>query len=260
MRLRTVVIALSSAGLLAGSGAALPAGAAPPGCSIRDWGPKEVTVGPGRSGLVTFELDTTCPVEDDVNWYLTGRSSTAPPGPWGSLLRANFYQPGSSRYQYTPEGAVGFGRPSAPGDEVLNLSFSAFLGDSGHTTWMSAGGTFRVKRATEFKLNPGTEYSLSPESVRKNQTVTISTRLMRANWTEDQYAAQHDGYAAPVVVEFRGDGDSKYKAVQTVPAAADGTVTATVPVKKSGTFRLRFHGDETSGRTKSTETFVTVTK
>ena len=68
MRLRTAVITLSTSALLAGSTAALPAGAAPSGCSIRDWGPKDVTVGPGRIGVVKFELDTTCPVEDDVNW------------------------------------------------------------------------------------------------------------------------------------------------------------------------------------------------
>jgi hypothetical protein len=95
--------------------------------------------------------------------------------------------------------------------------------------------------------------------VRKNGTVTISSRLMRANWTDDQFAAQHDGYAAPVTVEFRGENDSTYKAVQTVQAAADGAVTATVPVRKPGTFRLRFAGDDTSGRTRTTERFVAVT-
>jgi hypothetical protein len=64
---------------------------------------------------------------------------------------------------------------------------------------------------------------------------------------------------APVTVEFRGENDSTYKAVQTVQAAADGAATATVPVRKPGTFRLRFAGDDTSGRTRTTERFVAVT-
>jgi hypothetical protein len=261
MRLRTVFIALSASGLLAGSTAAIPAEAAPPGCSIRDFSPKEVVIGPEGSRPVQFALDTTCPVDDDVNWYLTGRSSTAPPGPYGSLLLANFYQPSSSRYRYVPDGATAFGRPSTAADEALRVSFSAFLGDPSRAAdWMSTTGIFRIKHQTQFRLDPGTEWTVAPAAVSKNGTVTLSSRLLRATWTDDQFAAQYSAYASPVVVEFRGDGNSRYQAVQTVQAAADGAVTATVTVKKAGTYRLRFAGDDTSGRSKTTEKFVAVTK
>ena len=82
----------------------------PADCKLKDFGPREVVIGAGWSGVAKFELKTTCPVESDVNWYLTVQND--PPGPFGWLLRANHYQPPSSRYS-SASPCIHSGRPCA---------------------------------------------------------------------------------------------------------------------------------------------------
>ena len=103
--------------------------------------------------MAKFELDTTCPVEADVNWYLTVQNRT--PGPYGWALRADFRQPPQSRYRWTPDGVVGFGRRSNSDAGAYPISWSAFLGEvTPATTWMGRSSTFHLKRATTFYGHP----------------------------------------------------------------------------------------------------------
>jgi hypothetical protein len=262
VRLRPVLTTLSTTVLLAGSVAAVPAAQAVPsgGCEIRDFSPREAVIGAGFSGVVTFELDTTCPVDADINWYLTAQHRT--PGPYGWLLRANFYQPPWSRYQWTPDGVIGFGRRSNSDAGAYTLSWSAFLGESGTTTTrMGFSSTFHLKRGTTFygHPDPRTQPNVEPETVARGGTLTITGSLRRANWEAGQFEPDTDPYAAPVVVQFRHDDASKYSDVTTVRTGADGAFSTTVTAKKSGDWRVVYRGDDTSGAAESLEDHVVVT-
>jgi hypothetical protein len=261
VRLRVTLTTLSATALLAGSVAAVPAAnAAKPGCVIKDVTPHELVIG-GRAPTATqFEVDTTCPVEADVNWYLTVRDAT--PGPYGWLLRANFYQPPWSRYQWAPGGVVGLGTGFGSYLGENQLGVTAYAGEPATSTPMGFSRTLTVKLGTTFdgRGNPAEHFDAVPESVAPGGTLTLTGHLEQAKLDAGEYESDLQPLAAPVVVQYRADGASRYGDVKTVQAAADGSVRTTVTAKRSGTWRLRYAGDATHAATKSIEDHVTVSR
>jgi hypothetical protein len=258
MRLRrALTVALSATALLAGTVVtAAPATAAPPGCSITGFSPREIVIGSAPDKTVQFKLKTNCPADADVNWYLIARRPDAP-GPWGWLLLANFYQPPSSRFRYDPDGFASIPRGGNANAGVHNVYWQAFLGEETGVPedYMRLESTITLKRATTFEGS----FDATPEPVRRGQPITIKGTLQRADWDAPEYGPYYQGFAAPVALQFRATGATAYRTVKVLQTAADGTVTATVKATTSGTWRLRYLGDGVSGKSRSTEDFVQVT-
>lgn len=261
MRPRLLLIAASAAVLAAGAVASGGPAGAVPDCRIRDFGPDEIVLGGRTSNTVHFEVDTTCPVDADVNWYVTVHAGE--PGPYGWLMRANFWQPGSSRFQWIPDGTAGlpFVSESLVGEN--RITFDAFLGDAyDRTRSMSLSSTIDVKRATTFdgRPSPDDHFHATPDTVPPGGTLTLTGFLDRANLDAGEYDPDLVGFSAPVVVQYRADSNSKYSDVKTVRSAADGSVTTTVTAKRSGTWRLKYAGDATNAASKSLEERVSVAR
>jgi len=251
----------SAAVLLAGAIAAGGSAAAAPDCTIRDFSPHEIVLGGRTSNTVHFELDTTCPVDSDVNWYVTVHAGA--PGPYGWLMRANFWQFPGSRFQWIPDGTARLPFVSEGLVGANEITFNAFLGDvSAPTRSMSLASTIAVKRGTTFDGRPaaGDHVHATPATVAPGGTLTLTGFLERADLEAGEYDPDLVGFSAPVVVQYRADGNARYTDVKTVRSAADGSVTTTVTAKRSGTWRLRYAGDATNAATKSVESHVTVTR
>jgi hypothetical protein len=126
---------------------------------------------------------------------------------------------------------------------------------------MHLSSTIQLKRGTTFYGHPATHPSIEPETVAPGGALTISGALYRADWEAGEYESGVDGFAAPVVVQFRHDDASKYSDVTTVQTAADGSFTTTVKApKRSGTWRVVYRGDAESGASKTLEDHVVVTR
>jgi hypothetical protein len=261
VRPRLLLIAASAAVLVAGAVASGgPAGAAQPGCTIKDVTPHELVIGGRAPSAVQFAVDTTCPVDADVNWYLTVHAG--PPGPYGWLMRANFWQPPWSRFQWAPGGMVGLGLVPQSYLGENDLSVTAYNGEPGESTPMGFSRKIAVKLGTTFdgRTNPSEHFDAEPETVAPGGTLTLTGWLQQAKLDAGEYESDVEPLAGPVVVQYRADGSARYSDVKTVQAAADGSVTATVTAKRSGTWRLRYAGDATHAASRSAEDHVTVAR
>lgn len=261
VRPRLPLTVASAAVLLAGAVASGgPAGAAPPGCTIKDVTPHELVVGHGAPSAVRFAVDTTCPSDGDLNWYVTVHAG--PPGPWGWLLRANFWQPPWSRFQWAPGGVVAIGRPPASYVGDNDLFVSAFNGEPGESPGMGFTGKIPVKLATTFdgRTSPFEHFDAEPETVAPGGAVTLTGWLMQARLDAGEFESDVEPLSAPVVVQYRADTAATYADVKTVRSAADGSVRTTVTTKRSGTWRLRYAGDATHAATRSRDDHVTVSR
>jgi len=261
VRPRLLLTVASTAVLIAGAVASGGPAGAVRDCTIRDFSPHQIVLGGRTSNTVHFELDTDCPVDADVNWYVTVHAGA--PGPYGWLMRANFWQFPGSRFQWIPDGTARLPFVSEGLVGPNQITFNAFLGDlHAPTRTMTLASTIDVKRGTTFDGSPssGDHFRATPDTVAPGDTLTLTGILERAVLDAGESDPDLAGFAAPVVVQFRSDANSKYADVKTVQSAADGSVTTTVTAKRSGTWRLRYAGDETNAATKSLESHVTVTR
>lgn len=76
----------------------------------------------------------------------------------------------------------------------------------------------------------------SPEPAITGSTITVKGSVRRAG----------HAYAAATLLEFQPDGSSAYARVATVRSSSNGTLSASVGARRSGTFRYRFAGDATT--------------
>jgi hypothetical protein len=261
VRPRLLCTVASAALLLAGAVASGgPAGAAPPGCTIKDVTPHELVIGGRAPSAVQFAVDTTCPVDADVNWYLTVHAG--PPGPYGWLMRANHWQPPWSRFQWAPGGMVALGPVPESYLGPNDLTVTAYDGEPLESPAMSFSGKIAVKLGTTFdgRTNPFEHFDAEPETVAAGAAITLTGWLERAKLDAGELESDVEPLSAPVVVQYRADGAARYGDVRTVRSAADGSVTATVTAKRSGTWRLRYAGDATHAASHSREDHVTVSR
>lgn len=109
--------------------------------------------------------------------------------------------------------------------------------------------TTKLKRAATLSVNA------SPEPVKKGKTVTVTGKLSRANWTTSRYA----GYATqPVQLQFRKKGSDTYSTLKTVTSSSTGTLSTTTTADVDGYYRFSFAGSSTTGSVKATGDFVDV--
>jgi hypothetical protein len=106
---------------------------------------------------------------------------------------------------------------------------------------------FYVKRYSKLTTNA------SPEPVSKGATLTVTGKLSRANWDDNEY----HGYAnQSVKLQFRKAGTSTYTTVKTVTTSSTGTLRTTVVASTDGYWRYAFAGTTTTASAKAAGDYV----
>ncbi|MFI7413973.1 calcium-binding protein [Streptomyces sp. NPDC049627] len=119
----------------------------------------------------------------------------------------------------------------------------------GDSVFAPGVGSFRLKRAARLTVNA------SPEPVAKGARITVTGKLVRANWDTYRYA----GYAdQAVTLQFRPKDSSTYTTVATLHTSSTGTLRTTVKAVKDGYWRWNFTGTNTTGPAKATGDYVDV--
>jgi hypothetical protein len=121
--------------------------------------------------------------------------------------------------------------------------------NDGDSTFSPGAGSFALKRAAQLTVNA------APEPVAKGARITVTGKLVRANWDSYRYA----GYAGRAVkLQFRPKGSSTYTTVATVNTSSTGTLRTTVKAVKDGYWRWNFTGSSTTGPAKAAGDYVDV--
>ncbi|WP_149824595.1 hypothetical protein [Streptomyces tailanensis] len=101
-------------------------------------------------------------------------------------------------------------------------------------TWQGKLGTVKVQR--QAKLAGA---NAAPEPVKKGKTITVTSKLTRANWDTNKTP----GYGGqPVKLQFKKKGTSVYKDVKTVKTSSTGAIKTTVKATADGSYRFVFAG------------------
>ncbi len=121
--------------------------------------------------------------------------------------------------------------------------------NDGDSEFAPGVGSFGLKRAARLTVNA------SPEPVAKGASITVTGKLVRANWDTYRYA----GYAGRAVkLQFRPKDSNTYTTVATVNTSSTGTLRTTVKAVKDGYWRWNFTGSTTTGPAKAAGDFVDV--
>ncbi|MFI6565911.1 calcium-binding protein [Streptomyces sp. NPDC050534] len=121
--------------------------------------------------------------------------------------------------------------------------------NGGDSVFAPGVGSFGLKRAARLTANA------APEPVAKGARITVTGKLVRANWDTYRYA----GYAGRAVkLQFRPKGSSTYTTVATVNTSSTGTLRTTVKAVKDGYWRWNFTGTATTGPAKAPGDYVDV--
>ncbi|MFG2266381.1 calcium-binding protein [Streptomyces sp. NPDC048720] len=119
----------------------------------------------------------------------------------------------------------------------------------GDSVFAPGVGSFSLKRAARLTVDA------SPEPVAKGARITITGKLVRANWDTYRYA----GYAGQAVtLQFRPKNSSTYTTVATVHTSGTGTLRTTAKAVKDGYWRWNFPGTHTTGPAKAAGDYVDV--
>ncbi|MFF8023324.1 hypothetical protein ACFZDJ_19860 [Streptomyces sp. NPDC007896] len=95
----------------------------------------------------------------------------------------------------------------------------------------------------------------TPEPVKKGKTITVTGKLVRANWSTGKYA----GYASqPAKLQFRKKGSSTYTTLKTVKSSSTGVLKTTTKATVDGYYRYLFGGTATTAASTAPGDFVDV--
>ena len=131
----------------------------------------------------------------------------------------------------------------------LAIQFNGDAADMGET-WQGGLGTVKLQR--EARL---TGANAAPEPVKKGKTLTVTSKLTRANWETNKFPA-YGGQA--VKLQFKKKGTSVYKDVKTVKSSSTGALKTTVKATVDGTYRYVFAGTSTTAAVTSAADAVDV--
>jgi hypothetical protein len=214
---RRVLTTLLTAGLTAaGIGVAAPA-SADAACTIHDFSPRSVTVGL-TPVTATFSVKTSgCSLQ---GWTAHGAE-------YEFLAFDDSPQDTFNPWDNADAGAA-------------DVIVSAYNSNYSERERVFANG-FTLKRATAFQNG---SFNASPEPVQRGANVTVTGRLLIANWETDRYGPFG---GRPVNVQFRTPNGS-YQIVKTVTTDRNGWVRTTVPAGTTGVWRLHYAGNSAAGR------------
>ncbi|MGW0964674.1 single-stranded DNA-binding protein [Streptomyces sp. NPDC002516] len=147
---------------------------------------------------------------------------------------------------FDPQASTGFVDNNAAA--TWNLATLVSANDDNYIH-RDAATTFKVQRYSKMTVNA------SPEPVKKGKPVTVTGKLSRANWEDNQY----HGYAnQSVKLQFRKKGSNTYTTVKTIKSDATGNLRTTVTASIDGYFRYSFAGTTTTPTVNATGDFVDV--
>ncbi|UUU33033.1 calcium-binding protein [Streptomyces sp. CA-210063] len=110
--------------------------------------------------------------------------------------------------------------------------------------------SFKVLRASQLA---GT--NAAPEPVKKGATVTVTSKLTRANWD----TGVNGGFGGqPVVLQFKAKNASSYKTVKTVKSSSTGALSTTVKAGVDGSYRYVFAGTAATAASNAAGDFIDV--
>jgi hypothetical protein len=148
--------------------------------------------------------------------------------------------------------------PAPGGDDPVDLansnagtwSVDALVdADDGDSVFAPGVGSFHLKRAARLTVDA------SPEPVAKGARITITGKLVRADWDTYRYA----GYAGQAVkLQFRPKRSSTYTTVARVNTSRTGALLTTVKAVEDGYWRWSFTGTNTTGPAKAAGDYVDV--
>ncbi|WAZ26227.1 calcium-binding protein [Streptomyces cinnabarinus] len=119
----------------------------------------------------------------------------------------------------------------------------------GDSVFAPGVASFGLKRAARLTVNA------APEPVAKGATITVTGKLVRANWDTYRYA----GYTGQAVkLQFRPKDSDTYTTVATVNTNSTGNLHAKVKAAKDGYWRWNFAGTTTTGPAKAAGDYVDV--
>ncbi|MFF6915493.1 hypothetical protein [Streptomyces sp. NPDC012466] len=109
--------------------------------------------------------------------------------------------------------------------------------------------SFKLQRYSKLTVNA------SPEPVKKGKTITVTGKLSRANWDDNQY---HGYTNQSVKLQFRKKSSSTYTTVKTIKSNSTGELKTTVTASTDGYFRYSFAGTTTTPAVNAAGDFVDV--
>ncbi|MFD7389011.1 calcium-binding protein [Streptomyces sp. NPDC059852] len=119
----------------------------------------------------------------------------------------------------------------------------------GTSVFAREAGSFSLKRAARLTVNA------SPEPVARGARLTVTGRLVRADWDTYRYT----GYAGRAVrLQFRPKNSSTYTTVATATTNRTGDLRITVKAARDGYWRWNFAGTATTGAAKAAGDYVDV--
>lgn len=110
-------------------------------------------------------------------------------------------------------------------------------------------GSTLVQRYSKLTVDAG------PEPIAKGKTLTVTGKLTRANWDDNQY---HGYTNQPVKLQFRKAGTSTYTTVKTVYTDSYGNLKTTTTANYDGYWRFSFAGTSTTPAVSATGDYVDV--
>ncbi len=110
--------------------------------------------------------------------------------------------------------------------------------------------SFKVLRAAQLAAT-----NAAPEPVAKGETVTITSKLTRANWDTGVNGA-FGGQS--VQLQFKAKNASSYKTVKTVKSSSTGALSTTVKAGVDGSYRYVFAGVSTTASVAAAGDFIDV--
>ncbi|MFF0851085.1 calcium-binding protein [Streptomyces sp. NPDC003280] len=120
---------------------------------------------------------------------------------------------------------------------------------NGESVFAPGVGSFGLKRAARLTVDA------APEPVAKGARITVTGKLVRADWDTYRYA----GYAGQAVrLQFRPKNSSTYITVATVNTGGTGSLRTTVKAVKDGCWRWNFTGTRTTGPARTAGDYVDV--
>jgi hypothetical protein len=108
------------------------------------------------------------------------------------------------------------------------------------------GGTAFKPKATSFSFKRQDKLAAAnatPEPVKKNATLTVTSKLTRANWDNHKWQAYTK---QSVKLQFLKAGTTAWKTVKTVKSSTTGAVKATAKATAAGKWRFVYAGNSAS--------------
>ncbi|MEU1462335.1 calcium-binding protein [Streptomyces sp. NPDC005727] len=147
---------------------------------------------------------------------------------------------------FDPQASTGFVDNNAAATWNLGTLVSANDHDY---IYRDAATTFKVQRYSKLTVNA------SPEPVKKGRTITVTGKLSRANWEDNEY---HGYTNQPVKLQFRKKGSNTYTTLKTLKSNSTGNLRTTVTASTDGYFRYSFAGTATTPAVSAAGDFVDV--